>query len=1106
MSFESLLNEIIEGKIVLFLGDEVAVHAGLPSREELAKYLARKFPEAEAEGGDLLEVCRDIIEMPDYELNMLEDEVRSKLLEGIDPGRFHRLLPAFVWRAIFTVTYDDLIEWAYDDAKEQNRQSFQMVSSPKYTGNLDNPEILHFIPLLGYITEKEYEGRIVLSKSDYDRKRETRRRLLRLLSEFARGGSVLYLGFDPRDRILRDLMDLVKENTEGTFPRGYFLGEVQSKRDTARIEQWGLTIVPRSLEEFVEVLADKKDQVFLGVPCTKVGDLTLRLKRKTISIPAAVARQYKDAFEVLSEETIAEDKEEANFEAFLARELPGWHPYREDWDFRRDGYEEFRKKVENALEKADLYLNRIFVIDGAAAVGKSICLRRLVYDIYQQGHPAVFITGESEYFDEKLLDRFCAELNPQQPEMEMKVDGEEGYPLSTPVLIAVDDLDQKFQHIRRVTNYLRSRNKLFVLTGTTPHNALENRLILTDTWGENIKEPFPYILEKLELPDTMLQEEAKRLVEYFQKRELMNLQQAYNISFWIQMITERWDANYFMTFFQFSKPSRKPLLESLEKEYDRLGKFSKHAYDYICAFHQFGLSLKLELLVRTLKSSYEEFISEVQKDDAREVIKWYGEASGIQLLRSRHRFIAQQVVDLRLGGTSETEKLVAEILENIIPNDRYELNLCRTLLVNIAGPNVPNMPYTNEQLLRLFESVDKAEVKDRVILHHYGILLKEEKKYLEAEELLSYALNLPTEWGAGSRYEREQSILTSLGVLYYKMAEEVTKGTFQSKNHSPEQLIDLAIQTFVSARYGEFPNVYAYHAHANLCKRKGDAAVDLEERIDWYTEALQVLSEAEASFPEEQLELIRELQIQLYSRIGNDQELQARIQILVEHHKSARGYVLKARSLLWNAEENPEQRKKMWRFQRQLGESEVLSEEQRIAYQEAEAVIDEGLRYFPNDRFCLSLKAWLHRRLKPKDLKEYYDILRKWASHPEDKDNLQLLFELGVTAFYVDNYKLGKIEFAELEVKSEGHPQRHLGRAVLLDLETQKPRKISARISRVLSQTLGYLWCSPLQTEIYFSPRYQRGHRRFYRDENVTFELWFSYRGLQARNLDKTNA
>jgi len=101
---------------------------------------------------------------------------------------------------------------------------------------------------------------------------------------------------------------------------------------------------------------------------------------------------------------------------------------------------------------------------------------------------------------------------------------------------------------------------------------------------------------------------------------------------------------------------------------------------------------------------------------------------------------------------------------------------------------------------------------------------------------------------------------------------------------------------------------------------------------------------------------------------------------------------------------------------------------------------------------------------------------------------------------------LGQTKFAELEVKSEGHPQRHLGRAVSLDLKTQKPRRFSGRIRRVLSPTLGYLWCSTLRMEIYFSPRYQRGHRRFFRDENFSFELWFSYRGLQARNLDKTNA
>jgi len=119
-----LVDNIKEHSLVLFLGAGASIGAEhpqkkpIPSGKELAKMLVDKFLGSEYRGIPLLRAAELAIAQSD--LFTFQDYVAS-VFRDFGPGDHHRLVPRFLWQAIFTTNYDLVIERAYEQAIAEKR-------------------------------------------------------------------------------------------------------------------------------------------------------------------------------------------------------------------------------------------------------------------------------------------------------------------------------------------------------------------------------------------------------------------------------------------------------------------------------------------------------------------------------------------------------------------------------------------------------------------------------------------------------------------------------------------------------------------------------------------------------------------------------------------------------------------------------------------------------------------------------------------------------------------------------------------------------------------------------------------------------------------------
>ena len=71
------------------------------------------------------------------------------------------------------------------------------------------------------------------------------------------------------------------------------------------------------------------------------------------------------------------------------------------------------------------------------------------------------------------------------------------------------------------------------------------------------------------------------------------------------------ESSFFATIFTIVHPSKKPLSVIIQNQYQNLTDLTKKAFQYICCFHQFNLAINIELLVRSLRITYDNFYNDV---------------------------------------------------------------------------------------------------------------------------------------------------------------------------------------------------------------------------------------------------------------------------------------------------------------------------------------------------------------------------------------------------------------------------------------------------------------------------------------------------------------
>jgi tetratricopeptide (TPR) repeat protein len=438
--------------------------------------------------------------------------------------------------------------------------------------------------------------------------------------------------------------------------------------------------------------------------------------------------------------------------------------------------------------------------------------------------------------------------------------------------------------------------------------------------------------------------------------------------------------------------------------------------------------------VRTLRCPYEDFYSGVVAKTSGVIFEEM-DATGTLLYSTHHRIVAQRIADMFFGEVRIQKSLLLELLREAHLGIEKEKEIVEKLMIRYLGPRSPRSRFSIDDKIEFFEAVCKGN-PIRSLLHHYGILETDAGNFDLAEGLLKKALSSRRSYLLGG--ESDRNILTSLGRLYSKLAQKLSK---EGDITGSEEKFAKAEETFMHARYAGPTNAYPYHAHATMYREKAQIAQDSATKLQLLGEALAILEVAEDNINEFELKPIYEIKTMIYSDVGDVSKVKENILVLKEKYKSARGYWIYA-DILYNQALNSRERV------------------DRGLLEEALEVTEEGLSEFPDDEACARLQAKIIEQLDPSNLVKRYEALRNWYNiSGSQKPNIWLLYRLGVLAFNLGHYYDSEQYFRFLEKVSVGHRRRFDESSVAKD-HNGALKEFEGVVSRVENPYQGEIECT----------------------------------------------
>ena len=712
-------------------------------------------------------------------------------------------------------------------------------------------------------------------------------------------------------------------------------------------------------------------------------------------------------------------------------------------------------------------------------MGKSIMLKRLAYDLYESGNPVIMINSYLNFFDYRLIEKFCSDVNSKSNSMDRV----------HKVTIIFDNIDVNIDHVKKILIYLKNHSRPALIVGAARPNEWEYS---KQKWG------FGQIISSnniFTIPQKMGELETDQLIKHL--GILLNNDEFKNDPFfWATKAKEDYESDFFAIIYGLVDPARRKLDEILWDEYKKLpSEPTRLAYEYVCLFSQYDMPLPIDMIVNPLRKkfnySYKEFLRDIYETEAKSLmIELEGDTAGDLFYRSKNRIIAQKIVEKLFDHTIKEQldnmvKRYTDILLEVKPLDKTQMDIVRSLLVTYLGPNGIDHQKINADLLtELYDTVINKGINDSTILLHYGLMESNRDNFEKAKELLNRSLRSSKKYqGSSLGRESERNIYHALGVLYSREA----LNNLPINQDTALMQFDKANFYFKNSRIRSIANSYPYHSQAYYSYRRGmyyDKIGQTEEALKYYSEALEVIDNAKASVPDYELDNIIELESRIYiEKFGDFNTAKEKILSFIEKSPNlVNGYVIISKLLYKEA--------KKFSIGKQRYD-ELINQ--------AKFYVDEGLKLSRKNSILLRVKYNILIETEPDNKEKIYElILKRYEAFEGKCIDLNLLFDLGVLSFERGNYIESKKFFQELEEISIDHPYRSGIKKVARD-QNNSNKIFKGIVSTIISRKEGKLLCDDIGYPITFNPLAQK--RIIDLNQHVEFNISFNYRGFMAIEL-----
>lgn len=740
------------------------------------------------------------------------------------------------WNCIISLSGDNLLEQRISEELDKSAitRFLTVVTRP---ATMPHARDLPVYKLLGDLDQTHVDDRYPVNRAEYLRRRRSFSRLLSTYPDFAKSSPVIFLGTDGHEDVILDLYNELLEHLPNC-PRTIIL-----RPDNPLLKDRGFLDL---VHDYCRVLVSSTSNSELPRLLGAVRSRGYRTQgSKDDGRVVGLLSKYAPDVEVVpkGEEIEDTDEDKNRLLDYLFRpSYLNWAPYKVSLDFRREHTDAIKTAILNGFVTQQSHLGKILWVVGEAGVGKTTTIRRVAYELAQDGANCIWI-GRTLGLDPNInFDTVVKKLNEKSQIFKNK-----------PIVFFLDNVIASRTTPNEIVKSLHGANFPWVAVFTlrqTDNALLKEFEIEGQQFGPDEVISFPTDLSKADLenlPHYLIRlgiasdlDKSRRRIE-----ELGGNHRAEDAlcALWYLLPQTRAAIQESLSDEYFNLGGLMNTIETMAAAAHKQRDIAKSAYEMVAVTSGLSTALPVEVLVNALGPSvgYSGWFNLC--DEGQPI--WgllYSDAhvsAETYAYYTRNDVVTNVLLKLINGPVGHNGEF--SILKKLISacsggTPQYHEFLTDLLIRNRGALDER---FTYDQGLELYDLANEVfPYEDRALMHHRALWIKQKgKDPLRAYEALKEALKAG-DYPHSGRTERPENIHSSMAAT---VVYGISKGVV-----TPEEGFNQALNHIEQVMNARPFDLFASHVNANLLYQIYRKYIDENPRgaLRPISEALRIIEHA----------------------------------------------------------------------------------------------------------------------------------------------------------------------------------------------------------------------------------------------------------------------